>query len=225
MRPRSSAEPRTSCAAGRAVADAGPRLQLRGRRCGTKGLPFGAFLRYRTKSHRFGAAAEPPFDSSQPTAPAAAGRDAAEERRRGACGVLLAHPDAGGQFPAPAARVRRRDRRVPMGDARGARRAPHPWFAGPLGGTHHCAVIRQQSARGLHARGAGAPGDYFGMAEVGRPRAIRCPRRRPVRAPAARGPSPRPPACGWGCAPRGRRRIDDLQGQGWRVGHHFPSGA
>jgi hypothetical protein len=27
----------------------------------------------------------------------------------------------------------------------------------------------------------------------------------PYRAPAARGPSPRPPACGWGCAPGGRR--------------------
>ena len=33
-------------------------------------------------------------------------------------------------------------------------------------------------------------------------RARRC--RQPVPSPAARGPSPRPPACGWGCARRGR---------------------
>jgi len=35
------------------------------------------------------------------------------------------------------------------------------------------------------------------------PGAARC--RRPVPAPAARGPSPRPPACGWGCAARRAR--------------------
>jgi hypothetical protein len=72
-----------------ASGSAGPRLQPRGRRCGTKGPPFGLFLRYRNKSHRLGAAAEAPFDSP-PRRASRRTRFAAEERRRsGGCDCVF----------------------------------------------------------------------------------------------------------------------------------------
>jgi hypothetical protein len=86
--------------------------------------------------------------------------------------------------------------------------ASHPRFAGPVGGTHHCAVIRQQSARSLDARGAGAARDASDARGLrGRNRHNALPAtdaQRPVTPLVARVPSPRPPACGWGCA-AGRR--------------------
>ena len=69
----------------------------------------------------------------QVAATGAAGRDAGEEQRRAACGVLLAHPDPGGP-------PRARDP------------SPRP----PTGGWG-CAAGRMD----LHARGAVAPGDTF----------------------------------------------------------------
>jgi len=70
---------------------------------------------------------------------------------------------------------------------------------------------------GLHARRAVAPGDtsgYLKSAELGGHNALRaaiC--RQPVPPPAARSPSPRPPA-GGGDARRGGARIHDGEGAG-----------
>ena len=53
MRPTSKRRTARPCATGRAVAGIGLRLQFGGRRCGTKGLPFSAFLRYWNKNPPF----------------------------------------------------------------------------------------------------------------------------------------------------------------------------
>jgi hypothetical protein len=51
-------------------------------------------------------------------------------------------------------------------------------------------------------------------------RIARC--RPPIPAPAARGPSPRPPARGWGCAAGGSAASRGARG-GRRMAHHLPS--
>jgi hypothetical protein len=104
----------------------------------------------------------------------------------------------------------------------GGRRAPVV-CAEPTGDDHFRARDPERRASGhftgmptrsLHARGAGAPGESFqvpGLSGITRfaPRYAR----RPAPPAAGRGPSPRPPACGWGCARRGGRRGHD-----WRAG-------
>jgi hypothetical protein len=77
--------------------------------------------------------------------------------------------------------------------------------------------------RSLHARGAVAD-DNFRLRQGGWHNAL-CAQPDawlPVPAPAARGPSQRPPARGWGCAARGRSPARGLRGDGRRRAHRFP---
>jgi hypothetical protein len=75
-----------------------------------------------------------------------------------------------------------------------------------------CASVRLYLIRTSEVRGFGCHNAHPAL-------------RRPAARPGARRPrrpSPRPPACGWGCAPRGRRRGHDRRGAGRRRAHLFP---
>jgi hypothetical protein len=131
---------------------------------------------------------------------AVAPRDTSRMPRLGGI-TRFAQPNAPRPVPAPAAPLPvAATAGVRMG-MRAARNATAPRNAG--GRPRH----RDADAR-LHACGAGAPDDDFpdGRSQRGRVAITRIPR--PLSAPpppAARAPSPRPPARGWGCARGGGR--------------------
>ena len=101
----------------------------------------------------------------------------------------FAPPDAGCPFRRPPPAFRRRDRWRAEGDARRAEGGATPVGAWPL--RRRAAWTPVAQVRG--AMTAGWPKS----AVSGCHNALRA---GPVPAPAARGPSPRPPAGGWGCA-------------------------
>jgi len=85
-------------------------------------------------------------------------------------------------------------------------------------------VTRPASFSRAPWRTTGSPrqsADAMRPSSSAKPRAVRSWRiLTPPARPAARGPSPRPPARGWGCAARRAGRVHHLRGNGRRVAHH-----